>query len=175
LLSDYSNLALEPDGEIDAPDAEPLRLETASQVHKLRSVSGMVGAEKIQQLAAQAEKTLRSEGDPAKQVLVELALALQELQQASTEALEAWRKEKFDGASPQGNATSLTLETVQHILGLLAEQDLDALEAFDEHSPSFREALGDERFQTLQESLAKLNYKEAISIITPLSKTLGTT
>ena len=175
LLLEYSNLALAPESDIDEPDSAPLRLETASQVHKLRSVSGMVGAEKIQQLAAQAEKILRSENDPAKQVLVELSLALQELQQASSTALLAWKEEKLDAAPSKGEAPMLQPETVTHILALLEEQDLNALEEFDEHKESFRDTLGDERFEKLQEHLSKLNFKEAKSILSPLINTLGTT
>lgn len=175
LLLEYSNLALAPESSIDEPDSAPLRLEMASQVHKLRSVSGMVGAEKIQQLAAQAEKILRSENDPAKQVLEELSLALQELHQASSTVLLAWKEEKLDAAPSKGDAPRLRLETATHILALLEEQDLNALEEFDEHKESFRDTLGDERFEELQAHLSKLNFKEAINIISPLINTLRTT
>jgi CheY-like chemotaxis protein/HPt (histidine-containing phosphotransfer) domain-containing protein len=171
LLLEYSNLALAPENNIDQPNSASLRLEMASQVHKLRSVSGMVGAEKIQQLAAQAEKILRSEDDPAKQVLVELSLALQELQQACSATLLIWEKEKPDRTSSKGEAPILQLETVTQILSLLEEQDLSALEEFDENSASFRNALGDELFEELQEHLEKLNFKEVISILTPLINT----
>ena len=174
LLNDYSNLTLEPDDEIDAPDAKSLRLEMASQVHKLRSVSGMIGAEKIQQLAQQAEKILRSEHDPAKQVLVELSHALQGLQQESWSVLDVWKKEKFNAQSSKGDAPKLQLETVTRILALLEKQDLSALEVFDEHKESFRETLDDERFEKLQEHLSKLNFKEAIGILSPLIDTLRT-
>jgi hypothetical protein len=146
----------------------------ASQVHKLRSVSGMVGAEKIQQLAARAEKMLRSEDNPAEQVLVELSLALQELQQACSATLLIWRKEKPDRTSSKGEAPILQLETVTQILSLLEEQDLSALGEFDENSASFRNALGDVLFVELQEHLEKLNFKEVISMLAPLINTLGT-
>lgn len=173
LLLEYSNLALAPENDIDQPKSAALRLEIASQVHKLRSVSGMVGAEKIQQLAAQAEKILRSEDNPAKQVLVELSLALQELQQACSATLLIWKKEKPDRTSSKGEVPILQLETVTQILLLLEEQDLSALGEFDENSASFRNALGDEIFIELQEHLEKLNFKEVISILTPLINTLG--
>ncbi|RNF51990.1 response regulator [Marinomonas hwangdonensis] len=168
LLEEYANLALAPDEEIDAPDSASLRLEAASQVHKLRSVSGMVGSDKIQQLAAQAETLLRSDHNPAKHVLVELSFALQELQQASSVILTAWKKEKLDSVPSKGEVPILQSETVEHILTLLEAQDLSALEEFDEHSASFHEVLGEVRFQALQQSLEKLNYKEAIDILSSL-------
>ncbi|MDF1762665.1 MAG: response regulator [Oleibacter sp.] len=173
LLGEYSNLALAPESNIDQPDSASMRRDRASQVHKLRSVSGMVGAEKIQQLAAQAEKILRSENDPAKQVLEEISLALQELQQASSEALLVWKKEKLAKTSPKGEAPILQLKTVQNILARLEEQDLNALEEFEEHSSSFSDALSDERFAELQEYLSKLKFKEAIKILSSLMNTLG--
>jgi PAS domain S-box-containing protein len=174
LLLEYSNLALAPENNIDQPNSVSLRFEMASQVHKLRSVSGMVGAEKIQQLAARAEKMLRSEDNPAEQVLVELSLALQELQQACSATLLIWRKEKPDRTSSKGEAPILQLETVTQILSLLEEQDLSALGEFDENSASFRNALGDVLFVELQEHLEKLNFKEVISMLAPLINTLGT-
>jgi PAS domain S-box-containing protein len=173
LLIEYSNLVLVPENDIDESNSASLRRERASQVHKLRSVSGMVGAEKIQQLSTQAEKILRSEDDPAKQVLVELSHALQELQQASSTVLLAWKKEKLDVSLSKDGASILQLDTVAHILALLEEQDLNALEEFDENSSSFRNALGEELYEELQEHLSKLNFKAAISILSPVIKTLG--
>lgn len=176
LLDEYSNLALAPENDIDESNSVSLRRESASQVHKLRSVSGMVGAEKIQQLAARAEKTLRTEGDPATQVLVELSLALQELQRSSSSTLLAWKKAKCaEVPSSKGDAPILQLDTLTYILTLLEEQDLNALEAFAENKASFRDALGDALFEELQENIAKLKFKEATSILTPLVPTLGNT
>ena len=174
LLIEHANLIALPEVDIDAPESTALRLQVASQVHKLRSVSGMVGAEEIQQLASEAEKRLRTEHETAKDILTALSLAVQTLQQASSGVLESWKKEKFGASMPKENAPLLQLETVQHILTLLAEQDLGALEEVDKYSASFSDALGDERFQQLQESLARLDYKEAIALLAPLKKTLRT-
>lgn len=175
LLIEYATLTLVQDDDADLSNASPLRLEIASQIHKLRSISGMIGAENIQDLASQAEKALRAQGDPAKHLLVDISLALQELQQASAAALEAWKKEKMvTVSSAKGTAPKLQLETVQHILTLLEEQDLSAIEEFEEHSASFLDTLGNDQFETLQENITKLQYKEAISILSPLCKNLGT-
>lgn len=168
LLRDYSNLTLQPKDVIDTPDAGSLRLEVASQVHKLRSVSGMVGAEKIQQIASQAEKVLRTKDGIAKQVLLDLSLALQDLQQASLSILDEWKKEKNDTLSSKGMAPELKSETVANIMILLEQQDLGALDEFDEQRESFRDALGSELFDKLQGHLAKLDYKEAINILASL-------
>lgn len=173
LLQEHANLAISPQINVDVPESAALRIQIASQVHKLRSVSGMVGAEKVQQLASEAEKVLRTEYEPAKEVLMALSLELQELYQASEETLDAWRKETIDASKLKGVVPLLELETVQHILKLLTEQDLNALEEVEEHHASFREALGDEGFRKLQGYLTKLNYSEAIALLDPLTKTLG--
>lgn len=65
-------------------------------------------------------------------------------------------------------APELKSETVANIMILLEQQDLSALDEFDEQRESFRDALGNEQFDKLQGYLAKLDYKEAINILSSL-------
>lgn len=173
LLIEYSTLALPPHSEIDRPESKFLRLEIASKMHKLRSASGMIGADKIQQLAAEAENILRSEGLPATEILLSIAVEIQDLKTSSGVVLDNWKKEKSTDLAPTEKAPLLELKKLQKIMTLLAEQDLAALDKIDEFSQSFREALGEIHFQKFEDSLAKLNYKEAIVLLEPLMKTLG--
>ncbi|WP_413282866.1 CHASE domain-containing protein [Vibrio sp. MA40-2] len=174
LLSDYTDLATAPKPEIDRDNSVDLRSEIASQVHKLRSVSGTVGAQKIQKLAEQAENALRTETKPAYEILVELSTELKKLYENSAEALEMWADEQRDMEDilAKNDVVPLHIETVSHILTLLEMQDMGALEEFNQHSASFRDALDDDNFFELQDSLIKLNYKKAIAILASLQKNM---
>ncbi|MDV7103615.1 CHASE domain-containing protein [Vibrio sp. TH_r3] len=174
LVSDYSDLAVRPKRSIDYPESKELRLQIASQAHKLRSVSGTVGAEKIQQLAEQAENALRTEDKPAYKILDELASELQTLDINCSDILKAWQQEQLDimDTLSKRDMVPLDIETVSHILGLLEVQDMSALDEFNQYSGSFREAIEDEHFFELQDSLIKLNYKKAIVILSSLKTSM---
>ncbi|MFM2486939.1 CHASE domain-containing protein [Celerinatantimonas yamalensis] len=173
LLQEHANLAELPTSNIDAPESEALRLSLAAQVHKLRSNAGMVGAKNMQQLASQTEQALRTPNTPTKELLSQLALSLNELEQASQEVLATWQQEKHVATTVGQNTTPLKAETLQQILKLLTEQDLNAPEEVEKHSAEFREALGDDDFNQLQDCLMKLNYQQAITLLEPLKKTIG--
>lgn len=168
LLEEHKNLALLPNKHIDDAEQSALRLQLASQTHKLRSTSGMIGAEKLQQYAAEAEKNLRMKGQSVKEVLKNLALELQILKQASQEVLQQWKEGKESGLKPNDDAPQLPVELLQEILVLLEQQDLDALDKLAEFKVSFYQALGDKKYKELEEYLSKLNYKEAIKLLEPL-------
>ncbi|MDO6593567.1 CHASE domain-containing protein [Neptuniibacter sp. 1_MG-2023] len=179
LLQEYANLMVPPAVDFDKNRETDQRLQIASQVHKLRSVSGMVGAEKIQLLAAEIETALRAENEPVMNLLSELALALQTLQQASSRLIDARRKEKDSAVNQESNLSSNLSEpvfkqdVVEHILTLLTEQDLSALAKVEEHSAMLREALGYKGFKELNDSLMKLNFEQAASLVGALIKTSG--
>ncbi|MBR7887788.1 response regulator [Marinomonas sp. A79] len=170
LFLEHGNLLTSPQEDIDAAAFIDLRLQLAAQVHKLRSVSGMVGAEEIQQLAAEAERILRTDDESAKDVMIALSLALQELYQASAQTLEDFKQDKrninmFAANEP---VQSIDQAMIERLLLLLEEQDLDALEAVEEHSAALQQALGEDTFQTFQGLLMRLQYKEAIVMLEPL-------
>lgn len=174
LFLEHGNLLTPPKEDIDAPEFIELRLQLASQVHKLRSVSGMVGAEEIQQISAEAERILRADDESAKDVMIGLSLALHELHQASSQTLEDFKQDKrnIHLAITNEPVRSIDQATMERIVLLLEEQDLDALEAVEEHKVALQQALGDDIFQTFQGFLMKLQYKEAIGVLDPLINSL---
>ncbi|MCB5160693.1 CHASE domain-containing protein [Marinomonas algarum] len=175
LFIEHAHLLMPPKDDIDLPESRSLRLDVAAQVHKLRSVSGMVGAEEIQQLASEAERILRTDNESARDVLIGLSLALQELHQASVEVLEKWQDEKRYNIETMQSDTVAQLDRaiVERILLLLNEQDLDALDVVEEQAAGLSQALGEDAFQALQDNLMKLDYKAAIDLLDPLTNTLG--
>jgi PAS domain S-box-containing protein len=172
LLSEFANLASPPKVDIDDPKSTALRMNIASQSHKLRNVAGMIGAEDVQELASKAVRLLRTDHQPVKDTLNELSVALQELKLASTQELNDWKAKMKSKISIKSESSTLKLEIVTEIATLLEKQDLRAFELFNEHCPAFRKALGDKPFHQLQYNIDKLNYKEAMVIITPLIKRL---
>lgn len=172
LLTEYNNLATPPTAKIDHPDSQSLRLDLASQIHKLRSVSGMIGAEKIQKYATEAEHILRDETQTAKIILENIAIEITNLQYASRDILDEWKKEKNANNISHTQSPLLKLETLQTIMALLVEQDLKALEKIEDCSTSLYVALGDESYNQFQSSLSKLHYKDAIQLLNPLIEKL---
>jgi CheY-like chemotaxis protein/two-component sensor histidine kinase/HPt (histidine-containing phosphotransfer) domain-containing protein len=163
---EYTNLALAPESHVDDPKSTVLRLQIASQLHKLKNVSGLIGAEKIEQLATEAEKRLKAGEHSVKDLLTELSIELQALQEASDMTLKEWKQDKLAESIAQDNeAPKLKLDTVTYLLSLLEVQDMQALAVFDENKASFRKVMGDEPFAELQVNIERLNYKQAIVLI----------
>lgn len=173
LLKEHESLSLLPQNNIDEQGQNSLRLQLASQVHKLRSSSGMIGAEKLQQCAAEAETKLRMEGQSVKEALKELALELQLLKQSSKDALQQSHEERELSLMPNDKAPLLHIESIQKILLLLEEQDLDALDKLEEFKMPICEALGNVKYKKLEQYLSKLNFKEAINLLKPLIEHFG--
>ncbi|WP_193755498.1 CHASE domain-containing protein [Psychromonas sp. psych-6C06] len=169
MLADYENLA----SPIENPNSSKERLTLASQMHKLRSVSGMLGAEEIYQLATQAEQLLHSEDEPVGHLLIPIRHEFKALQQASETLLASWKEAKKEALSNTNNAPDLQPETLKNILTLLEEQDMSALAELELHSASLRKSLGGEDFERLQTSLDHLNFGEAVVLLAPLNKTIG--
>ena len=169
LLLDFANLMLPPDEDIDNANTD-VRKQFASQTHKLKSVSGMIGAQNIQQLATEAESLLHTTDAPVKDTLTALSVELKKLHQASQKILCEWEKTQLDAQQPLGAATTLHNETLTDIVQRLQKQDLSAIDIFDQHSASFRQALGNEQFIQLQANLDNLQFKLAAEILLPLIK-----
>ena len=168
LLLEHENLCHPPADDFDNLEHKDLRLQLASQIHKLRSSAGMIGAEKIQEYSADAEELLRSGGRPVQQVLINLSKELSSLKQASSSILDSWKEMKSSELSLSSSAPELKIETLQHILTLLSEQDLGVIEIIENSKQSLHEALGETLFQELDVSLTTLNYKNAAQVLEPL-------
>ncbi|ENM5721461.1 CHASE domain-containing protein [Vibrio mimicus] len=174
LIEDNTNLS-EGEQDFDGLDAKPLRLATAEQVHKLRSTSGMIGAEKMQQMASEAEVILRQQGVPANAIMAELSSELLTLIQVSKEAIAAWKKASQLELSPAERDVTETIapETLKLLLQLLADQDLEVLDLVEQHRAALHSAMGGEAFQQLSDSLERLNFKQAKSLLESLTQHMG--
>jgi CheY-like chemotaxis protein/HPt (histidine-containing phosphotransfer) domain-containing protein len=170
MLTEHAGLASPPPDNIDQPDAIALRLQIAAGVHKLRSSGAMVGSERIHQLASEAEDALRASDKPVSPVLTELALVLQDLQQASEETLAAWRLKQNaqSGPATAGANPELAPEVLESLLALLSDSDMSALDKAEEHRSELHAALGDAAFKDFQQHLGQLDFKSAINQLTPL-------
>lgn len=181
LLSEHINLQSAPSVDVDAPDSEALRLKLAAQVHKLRSASGMVGAERMHALASRAEVTLRAPGEKAETLLRELAESLKDLERHSAPVLDSWREARAaselaasaSGAGDADGAKPLATADLQQLQQLLLANDLSAQDWVDEHAASLRQALGPEAFANLQKSMANLDYRSALDAVNALANTLS--
>ena len=181
LLDEYAPLETPPaSAEVDLPAAQPLRLPLAGQVHKLRSAAGMIGAERLYQLASQAENALRTANQPVRAILVELASALAALRHNSAQVLGAWR-EALNATSASvtalagAGAAVIRPQELQALQDLLAMNDLSALEWVAERAAALHTALGLADFQRLQECLRCLDFKTAQALLRPLQERTGDT
>ncbi|QIR14975.1 response regulator [Shewanella aestuarii] len=166
LLHDFVNLMATPDNHIDN-NAEA-RARLASQTHKLRSSAGMVGAEKLQQLAAEAEHLLRTNDEQAKETLIALSLELKALQEASMDILASWKKDEFKTLAPNDKAPLLQQELLTDLLQRLKNKDLSAIDIFDKHSESFRNVFNDKQFSEIETSIYKLDFEKVTTMLLPL-------
>jgi len=172
VLQEHAPLAEPPSQDVDKADAKELRLSIASRVHKLRSGAGMIGAEHIHHLASKAEKQLRDGDSPVTELLTELADRLHALQQASAPVISSWKHSQQEALSTalKGTSQAITAEVAQHIINLLTDQDLEALDEVERHNIGLSSALGYEQFHQLQQLLMQLNYKQAITLLEPLTQ-----
>lgn len=133
----------------------------------------MIGAERIQQLAAEAEGILRTPNAVASPLMAGLAAALSALQAGSAEALSNWKDQT--SVKPSETTDALSLDDVQHLLTLLDNQDLAIIEALETLAAALTQALGAEGFNQLTGVVMQLDYQQAKAIITPLMKNNGAT
>lgn len=177
LLSEYTNLQDALPTDIDAPVAQGLRLNLAAQVHKLRGASGMIGAERMYDLASRAETALRAPGEKAEAILQALAETLRELRRNSEQVLGSWREARTASylaadESGAGGEKTLIPSDVRELQRLLATNDLQAQDRVDEHKVPLRRALGAEGLARLEECMMNLDYKNALIVLQALFEQL---
>ena len=164
LLRDHKNLQDAPPADIDAPVTQALRLKLAAQAHKLRSASGMIGAERMHNLASRAEVALRTPDEKVEATLKELAETLLELRRNSEQVLGRWRDARtasYSAAdeSVTGGETTLTPSDLKELQRLLTTNDLAAQDWMDEHAVSLQRALGPKEFEHLHECIMNLGLR----------------
>ncbi len=177
LLIEYTNLQDALPTDIDAPVGQGLRLKLAAQVHKLRGASGMIGAERMYDLASRAEAALRAPDEKAEAILKELAETLRELRRNSEQVLGSWREARTASylaadESGAGGEKTLIPSDVRELQRLLTTNDLQAQDWVDEHKVSLRRALGAQGLERLEECVMNLDYKNALIVLQALFEQL---
>ncbi|MBY0411192.1 MAG: response regulator, partial [Burkholderiaceae bacterium] len=178
MVTEYASLETPPDPDIDGPDTEPLRLQIASQVHKLRGASGMIGAEQVYALSSQAENALRTRDQPVHSVLIELAGAIGALHRDSAQALDDWRQALSTAPTEapsvdREGALALSAQELDQLQHLLATNDLEALDWVDQRTAALHMALGPANFQSLQDCLMHLDFKTGQTLLKPLQEQMS--
>jgi PAS domain S-box-containing protein len=176
LLDEYANLETPLAADLDKPGSDPLRLKLASRMHKLRSASGMIGAERMHVLAAQAENALRTPDQPARAILVDLARAIGALRDDSAHVLGAWRKglDVVLANAPSGEvADALSPQALQQLQELLALNDLGVMAWVAEHAEALHALMGPVGFRGLQDCLRRLDFRAAQDLLAPLEGKTG--
>ena len=161
-------------GETDGPaltraedlDTAPLRQARAAQLHKLRGTASLLGARELQRCAGAAEQAL-IEGLDAGPALQATAQALAQLRAAAQAPLAEQRAAA--ASAPPGGAEPIALaqSDLEGLAALLRQQDMAALERFEQLSPALRQVLGDASFGRLSEAVQTLDFAAALALLPP--------
>ncbi|MBY7899172.1 CHASE domain-containing protein [Vibrio fluvialis] len=169
LLEDNENLIIGKDLDSESLSNPETRLSLASQAHKLRSTSGMIGANQLHALASSAENKLRRPDDETEHVVQNLSVELQKLKAASLDAILEW--ESSMAMTPFLPATALeeerSLDLAIQLFHMFNEQDLDALTLVEQQKDHLFNILGHEKFNLLLNSTKRLNFKQAKELLEP--------
>lgn len=166
LLQEHANLMTPPAPTIDRAEASEQRRALAAQMHNLKSATGMVGAAGLHRQAAALEQALRAGDQPVHAQMTVLAEGLKQLQQDSMAVLASWHDARVAATAPDGTAQiPLTTEQVQHLLDLLAHQDMAAFEFASREGGALRATLGAEAYPRFDASLRKLDFKTAQDLL----------
>jgi two-component system sensor histidine kinase/response regulator len=156
LLRKYS------EGQSGTADAIKLALKRGDRelaerlAHSLKGVSGNIGAQAVQESAAEVERAVRTGADASASIAsmeAELDLVLESLRGALS--LE----------EPTAAASSASAEDMREVLGkldtYLADSDAEALEYLSEHGPVLRAALGQQCLGELSKAIDDFDFQTA--------------
>jgi HPt (histidine-containing phosphotransfer) domain-containing protein len=164
LLREYAELALPV---VISPGDKSIRIHLRALTHKLKGSAGMVGANRVMQLAGAAEEAL--EGSHSLEViqgiLTQLAIALAALREESA-ALPEIQPEQAAGTRQSGaNSHSLGTEEIAELSSLLESQNLAAIEKFHLLSMPLSEMLSAARFERLHTAIDELEFERAAELL----------
>ncbi|WP_052715018.1 CHASE domain-containing protein [Vibrio sp. ECSMB14106] len=165
LLSEHRNLMSNDFSDFDNSSDDNVRLTIAAQVHKLRSASGMIGAEQIHKLSSEAETLLRSNQN-ANQTLSSLSDALHQLKHAASHTLSERKSVSVQVA--QEASEPIPIDVLKQIITLLNNKDLEVIEQLELQEASLRTTLLDKDFKALQESMSTLDFQKVSQILNHL-------
>ena len=165
-LSDEQVLATSMSAAHDADGREAL----AARMHKLRGACGALGAAAVSDLAAVAEDALRSptahaaEAQAALRALVLQIGRLAEAARPVLDALEAFDT-VFDIAADHVVPASVDRSLMLHLMELLRQQNLAAVDAFDVIAPALAAELGGPDFTEVCNAVRELSFARALTLL----------
>jgi PAS domain S-box-containing protein len=162
LLVEFGDSSVPPASE----DFEALA-SFAARMHKLSGAAGMLGANAIQQLAADARAAcIAGEGKIVERLAAALEVELKRLAESAAPVLEEAR-----ARSDQAERTAARREAAlapEHVADLilsLRRQSLSARCRFDAISGALRSLLGDGTFELVRDRVENLEFTEAARVL----------
>lgn len=166
LIKEHANLESMGQGQTPELSDRKSRHALISQVHKLRGISGTVGATELYDIASEAELQLRNNATGASNILERLAAAITALRQNARGFLEAQ-----SGNTAVKNKTDVSdaIEIRQEALALLIEtlenHDLSASSIVTQQADGIKVLIGDNNFDVLQKMMLDLEYEAAANLL----------
>ncbi len=164
MVRDFGEFALPV--SVEFHDAAAL-IQLRGRLHKLKGGAGMIGATTVHHLAGAAEAALAADQGPdmVGALLRQLAAAFTALGEELGPMLAAVPV-AGPGLTEQPDAPVVaTLKSIDRLLQLLDEQNIDVLEQLSAISPSLRERLGEACFTRLQEAVNSLDFSTAAVLL----------
>jgi PAS domain S-box-containing protein len=166
LTKEHANL--EPMGKGQTPDLSDhkKRHELISQIHKLRGISGTVGATELYDLASKAELQLRNNVEGATNILMRLATAITVLRHNTQSFLDAQKKNAVvNSAADISDATEISTAELALLIEKLEDHDLSASTIVTQQADSIKILVGSRNFGVLQKRMLALEYEAAASLL----------
>ena len=175
LINENRNLLRCEQLDFDKPDAYELRLQLSTQIHKLRSSSGMIGAERLFKLSSRVEPLLRDPHASVNSIMYELGRELGLLVKASERQIEYWKERSHikQSSSAQEQVDLTQPETLHTMIRQLAEHDLGVLELVEQYQHALHKLMGESNFQSLKDALMQLNFESAKHLVVAAEMSIG--
>jgi PAS domain S-box-containing protein len=166
LIKEHANL--EAIGKEQTPELSDNKKRQAliSQVHKLRGISGTVGATELYDLASEAELQLRNSADNASDILERLAHAITALRQNAQGFLEEQNKNTIvNNAAGVSGLEKINTAELALLIEKLENHDLSASHIVTQQADSIKMLVGHHNFDVLQKMMLDLEYEAAASLL----------
>jgi len=139
--------------------------QAVAHLHKLRGSAGLLGAQRVQALAAEGEERLRDGATPAE--LTALLGSLSQSIAALHSAADAWLAQPLTtSAGPQESPLADAQAAFAELLSLLRRQDLEAGNVLQSLRLWLREqGLGAEELDAVERCVEDLDFEKALSLL----------
>jgi PAS domain S-box-containing protein len=167
LLVEFSDIGAQP----ISSQPEDLRA-LAIRLHKLKGNSGMLGANSIYSLAAEAEAAcMAGSTERAAEVLGGLVKQLARLRAGAASTINASRGRAE--SLPAADGSELSADLLAELIQLLRGKNLSAIERFRCLAPQLRHHLVAESYETAREHMEWLRFDEAAAILDSSAKAVS--